>query len=59
MEDGIVKYRMMGEGEIPMDKVMMALRSINYEGYLSLEWVKRWSSDLAEAGVVFLIMPPI
>lgn len=53
MEDGIVKYRMMGEGEIPMDKVMMALRSINYEGYLSLEWVKRWSSDLAEAGVVF------
>ena len=40
MEDGIVKYRMMGEGEIPMDKVMMALRSINYEGYLLLRMGK-------------------
>ncbi|NLJ41223.1 MAG: AMP-binding protein [Clostridiales bacterium] len=53
MEDGIVKYRMMGEGELPIDKIMMALRSINYEGYLSLEWVKRWAPDLAEAGVIF------
>ena len=33
--------------------MMNALRSINYEGYVSLEWVKRWSSDLSDAGVVF------
>lgn len=53
MEEGSIKYRMMGEGDLPIDKIMAALRSINYEGYLSLEWVKRWSADLAEAGVVF------
>ncbi len=53
MEDGTVKYRMMGEGDLPLDEIMMALNSINYEGYLSLEWVKRWAPDLAEAGVVF------
>ena len=27
-----------------------ALRSINYEGYISLEWVKRWMPDLSDAG---------
>ncbi len=53
IENGDVKYKIMGEGDLPLDKVMMALRSINYEGYLSLEWVKRWAPDLAEAGIVF------
>jgi fatty-acyl-CoA synthase len=53
MENGTVKYRMMGEGDLPIDKMMFALRSINYEGYISLEWVKRWAGDLSDAGVVF------
>ena len=33
--------------------MMMALRSICYEGYVSLEWVKRWASNLSDAGIVF------
>ncbi|OPZ92821.1 MAG: Long-chain-fatty-acid--CoA ligase [Firmicutes bacterium ADurb.Bin419] len=53
MENGVPKYRMMGEGDLPIDDMMMALRSINYEGYVSLEWVKRWATDLDDAGVVF------
>jgi len=53
MEDGKPKYRMMGEGDLPIDDMMRALRSINYEGYISLEWVKRWAADLDDAGVVF------
>ena len=53
MQDGKVSYRMMGEGDLPFDDFMMALRSLNYDGYISLEWVKRWSSDLSDAGVVF------
>lgn len=53
IENGIVKYRMMGEGDLPIDDMMRALRSINYEGYISLEWVKRWAADLDDAGVVF------
>lgn len=53
VEDGKLKYRMMGEGDMPIDELMMALQSINYDGYVSLEWVKRWAADLDDAGVVF------
>lgn len=53
MENGRVSYRMVGEGDLPVNDFMMALRSINYAGYISLEWVKRWAPDLADAGVVF------
>lgn len=53
MEDGAVKYRMMGEGDLPISEMMRALRSINYEGYVSLEWVKRWAPGLEDAGIVF------
>ncbi len=53
VEDGSIRYRMMGEGDLPVDDMMLALRSINYDGYISLEWVKRWADDLDDAGVVF------
>ncbi|NLY43408.1 MAG: AMP-binding protein [Clostridiaceae bacterium] len=53
MENGKVKYKMVGEGDLPINDMIMALRSINYEGYVSLEWVKRWAADLDDAGVVF------
>jgi fatty-acyl-CoA synthase len=51
--DGMTRYRLMGEGDLPIDDMMLALRSINYGGYISLEWVKRWAADLDDAGVVF------
>lgn len=51
--DGEVQYRLMGEGDLPVDDVMRALRSINYEGYVSLEWVKWYAPDLSDAGIVF------
>ena len=47
------QYRMMGEGDLPVAAMMRALRSINYEGYISLEWVKRWAHELTDAGIVF------
>ncbi|MDP4180530.1 MAG: AMP-binding protein [Bacillota bacterium] len=53
VENGKTQYRMMGEGDLPIDDMMMALRSINYDGFVSLEWVKRWAADLDDAGVVF------
>ena len=51
--DGKVKYRLMGEGDLPVSEMIAALASINYVGYLSLEWVKRWAPDLEDAGIVF------
>lgn len=52
-ENGKIMYRMMGEGDLPIDEIMLALRSVNYDGFVSLEWVKRWAADLDDAGVVF------
>ena len=51
--DGKVKYCLMGDGDIPADEAVQALSSINYEGYISLEWVKKWMPNLLDAGVVF------
>ncbi len=51
--DGVVKYRMMGEGDMPLAEMFSALQEIHYTGYVSLEWVKRWSAELADAWTVF------
>jgi fatty-acyl-CoA synthase len=51
--DGQVQYKMMGEGDLPFDLFFRALRSINFEGWLSLEWLRRYAPALQEAGVVF------
>ncbi len=52
-ESGGVAYCLMGEGDVPAEEAMLALGSINYEGFVSLEWVKKWLPDLQDAGVVF------
>ena len=53
MENDKVVYRMIGEGDLPIDAAMRALKSINYEGFVSLEWVKNYAPDLEDAGIVF------
>ena len=53
IQDGRLVYRLMGDGDLPIADMMMALRSINYEGYVSLEWVRYWNRDMYDAGVVF------
>ena len=54
VEDGQVVYKLVGEGDLPkMEEYMKALRSLNYEGYISLEWLKQYAPNLTEAGIVF------
>lgn len=48
-----IEYRLLGEGDLPIEQMMNALQSIDYNGYVSLEWVKRWAKDLQDAGIVF------
>ncbi len=50
--NGSIEYKLMGEGDMPMNKFFDALASIHYTGYVSLEWVKRWEQELSGAGVV-------
>ncbi len=51
--DGEIKYFMMGDGDMPLKEMLNLLKTKGYDGYISLEWVKRWAKDLAEAGIVF------
>ncbi len=52
-ENGKIMYKLMGEGDMPIEDAVNALRSINFEGYFSLEWVKRWAPYLQDAGIIF------
>ena len=51
-KDGKIEYKLMGEGDMPIKEMLEALKNIGYNGYVSLEWVKRWSRDLCDAGIV-------
>jgi len=51
--DGVIKYKMMGYGDIPIKSIVNLLKENDFDGYISLEWVKRWCLDLEEPGIVF------
>jgi len=53
IEDGKVKYKMMGYGDIPVKDAIKKLKVSGYKGFVSLEWVKRWNMDLEGPGVAF------
>ena len=53
MVDGQVEYRMMGQGDMPLTEMLDRLTAMGYDGYISLEWVKRWMAELSDAGIVF------
>lgn len=52
-ENGKIIYKMMGEGDLPLADIFDELKTIGYEGYISLEWVKRWANELSDTGIVF------
>lgn len=52
MEDGKVEYKMMGTGDLPLKEVFEELHFIDYDGYISLEWVYRWARNLLDGGIV-------
>jgi sugar phosphate isomerase/epimerase len=53
MEGGKVSYRMVGGGDIPVARIVKLLRDAGYDGFFSLEWVKRWDLTLEEPGIAF------
>ena len=48
-----LEYRLIGEGSLPVDDMIRALRSVNYEGFVSLEWDPSWLPELADPDIVF------
>ena len=57
MENGKVIYKMLGYGDIPLREALGSLRDAGYDGFIVLEWLKRWVADLEDPGVVFAHFP--
>ena len=46
-------YNLIGEGNLPVKDMMRALSSINYDGFISLEWKPEWMDELQDREVIF------
>ena len=51
VEDG-VQYCLMGEGELPISIFILALRSVNYNGFISLEWAPEWCEEIDDMEII-------
>jgi sugar phosphate isomerase/epimerase len=51
--NGNVRYVLLGEGTVPLKKMLNMLIEGGYEGYAILEWEKRWHPDLLDPEIVF------
>lgn len=47
-ENGAWQLVLMGEGEVPNCDVIKLLRAKGYQGYLSIEWEKKWHPEIEE-----------
>lgn len=52
-ENGKLKYTMVGYGDLPVRACVEGLNAIGYDGFYSLEWLKRWDLSLEEPGIAF------
>ena len=50
---GTDSYCLLGEGKLPVGEIMDALRSVNYSGFISLEWDPAWAEDFGDMDLVF------
>ena len=46
-------YQLIGEGTMPIEDVMRALSSVNYDAFISLEWKPEWLDDLQDPEIIF------
>lgn len=47
-QDGKYRLCLVGRGELPVDEILAALRSIGYDGWFTFEWEKRWHPEIEE-----------
>ena len=46
------KPTLIGEGSLPIDSIMNALKSVNYDGFISIEWDPEWD-EVSDIDIVF------
>jgi len=47
------RYTLPGFGDVPLEAAVRILTDGGYQGFYSLEWVKRWDMTLEEPGIIF------
>ena len=47
------QFCLIGEGEMPIAEMMLGLRSVNYDGFISLEWDPKWCEELDDMEIIF------
>ncbi len=52
-ENGDKEYCLAGEGELPIKDIMNALRSVNYDGFISLVWDPTWCEEIDDMEIIF------
>lgn len=52
VSEGKPQYCLLGEGDLPIKDVFDSLRSVNYEGYISLELLPEWLESLGSTDIV-------
>lgn len=51
--DDAETYNLIGEGNFPIKEVMDALSSIDYDGFISLEWKPEWMTEIIAPDIIF------
>ena len=51
--EGENAYALVGEGSLPIAEIMDALRSVNYGGFVSIEWDPSWDSEISDIDIIF------
>lgn len=51
--ESLSQHSLMGEGNLPIDKFINALRSINYDGFVSIEWDPNWVNEVDDIDIIF------
>ena len=50
--DGELLPELIGEGQLPISEMMNALRSVNYDGFISIQWNPAWIEELSDIEII-------
>lgn len=53
IEDEKIERCLAGEGQIPIKEIMLALRSVNYDGFISLIWDPTWCEEIDDMEIIY------
>lgn len=51
--ESLTEYSIIGEGSLPVGEFVNALKSVNFDGFVSLEWNPSWISEISDHDVIF------